>query len=107
MTSYVSGGGTRPLLGETLGACFDRIAQRFGEREALVVRHQNIRWTYRELQTRVDNLAVSLLRLGLNPGERIVVEGIQKVRGGVKVKPQLVPLEEAPAAAPSASASGG
>jgi fatty-acyl-CoA synthase len=71
MTSYVHGGGNRPLLGETLGACFDRIVARFGEREALVVRHQDIRWTYRELKRRVDNLAVALLRLGLNPGERI------------------------------------
>jgi fatty-acyl-CoA synthase len=71
MTSYAHGGGTQPLLGETLGACFDRIAARCGEREALVVRHQGIRWTYRELKTRVDNLAVALLRLGLNPGERI------------------------------------
>ena len=69
--SYVSGVGTQPLLGETIGACFDRIVDRFGEREALVVRHQNIRWSYRELQRRTNNLAVSLRRLGLNPGERI------------------------------------
>ena len=69
--SYVHGGGTLPLLGETLGACFDRIVKRFGEREALVVRHQNIRWTYRDLQRRVNNLAAALLRLGMNPGERI------------------------------------
>ena len=69
--SYVSGVGTQPLLGETIGACFDRTVDRFGEREALVVRHQNIRWSYRELQRRTNNLAVSLLRLGLSPGERI------------------------------------
>jgi len=69
--SYVHGGSTQPLLGETLGACFDRIVERFGEREALVVRHQDIRWTYRELQRRTNNLAVALLRLGMNPGERI------------------------------------
>jgi len=69
--SYVSGVGTQPLLGETIGACFDRTVDRFGEREALVVRHQNIRWSYRELQRRTNNLAVSLRRLGLNPGERI------------------------------------
>jgi len=48
-----------------------------------------------------------ILDSGLKPGERIVVEGLQKVRAGVKVKPQLVPLEDAPAAAPSSSASGG
>jgi len=69
--SYVHGGSTQPLLGETLGACFDRIVERFGEREALVVRHQDIRWTYRELQRRTNNLAAALLRLGMNPGERI------------------------------------
>ena len=69
--SYVHGGGVQPLLGETLGACFDRIVDRFGDREALVVRHQKIRWTYRQLQRRANNLAVALLRLGMNPGERI------------------------------------
>jgi len=69
--SYVFGGGTQSLLGETISACFDRIVARFAEREALVVRHQGIRWSYRELQRRVNNLAVTLLRLGLNPGERI------------------------------------
>lgn len=47
-----------------------------------------------------------ILESGLKPGERVVVEGLQKVRAGVKVKPQLVPLEDAPAA-PSPSASGG
>jgi membrane fusion protein (multidrug efflux system) len=47
-----------------------------------------------------------ILDSGLKPGERIVVEGMQKVRGGVKVKPQLVPLEDPPAT-PSPAASGG
>ena len=31
---------------------------------------------------------------GLKPGERIVVEGVQKVRAGVKVKPVAVTIEE-------------
>jgi membrane fusion protein (multidrug efflux system) len=31
---------------------------------------------------------------GLKPGERVVVEGMQKVRPGMKVKPELVELEE-------------
>jgi len=47
---------------------------------------------------------------GLKAGERVVVEGLQKIRPGAKVKPETVPLEElksigdAPAPAPSASA---
>src|SRR6186997_2072203 len=44
---------------------------RFAERDALIVRHQNVRWSYSELKRQVDNLTPSLLRLGLNPGERI------------------------------------
>jgi membrane fusion protein (multidrug efflux system) len=58
-----------------------------------------------------------ILDSGLKVGERIVVEGMQKVRPGIKVQPQLVPLESAaapsatpgaaPSAAPSPSASGG
>ncbi|MEI9935755.1 MAG: efflux RND transporter periplasmic adaptor subunit [Pseudomonadota bacterium] len=53
---------------------------------------------------RIGNLII--LDSGLKGGERIVVEGLQKVRAGIKVKPQLVPLEDTPAA-PSPSASGG
>jgi len=45
-----------------------------------------------------------ILDSGLKAGERVVVEGIQKVRAGSKVKPTLVPLEETPAAATSAPA---
>jgi len=69
--SYVHGASAAPLIGETVGAVFDSAVARFGEREALVVRHQQLRWTYRELKERVDNLACSLLRLGLQPGDRV------------------------------------
>ncbi|HVC10595.1 MAG TPA: AMP-binding protein, partial [Burkholderiales bacterium] len=55
--SYVHGACPVPLIGETIGAHFDRIAARFPAREALVVRHQNVRWTYAELKQRVDDLA--------------------------------------------------
>ncbi len=70
-SSYVHGGSDQPLLGETIGACLDRIARQHGGREALVVRHQNIRWTYAQLLELTNNLAASLLRLGLQPGERV------------------------------------
>jgi membrane fusion protein (multidrug efflux system) len=36
---------------------------------------------------------------GLEPGERIVVEGLQKVRPGIKVKPTMVTIQEGPGAA--------
>ncbi|HEX6794008.1 MAG TPA: AMP-binding protein [Casimicrobiaceae bacterium] len=69
--SYVQGAASVPLIGETIGAQFDRIATRFADRDALIVRHQNVRWTYGELARRVDDLAVALCGLGLVPGDRI------------------------------------
>ncbi len=69
--SYVHGVSLTPLLGLTVGQLFDRTAARWPDREALVVRHQNIRWTWRELQQQVDALAAGLIGLGMKPGERI------------------------------------
>jgi len=69
--SYVHGTSDIPLIGKTVGAFFDDIADRFHDRDALIVPGQGIRWTYRELQRHVNFLASSLLRLGLEPGDRI------------------------------------
>lgn len=69
--SYVHGVSATPLIGETIGEMFDRTAARWPDGEALVVRHQNIRWTWGELRDRVDALAAGLIALGLAPGERI------------------------------------
>src|SRR5208337_2267572 len=46
--SYVSGSSSHPLIGETIGNCFERSAEKWSEREALVVRQQNVRYTYAE-----------------------------------------------------------
>ncbi|HEX8407198.1 MAG TPA: AMP-binding protein, partial [Duganella sp.] len=43
----------------------------FGDNEALVVPHQNVRWSYREFDRRVSALAAGLLALGLEPGDRV------------------------------------
>ena len=47
----------------------------------------------------VDGLRV--VRTGLNPGDRVVVNGLQRVRPGVKVAPTLVAMDESEAAAAS------
>ena len=44
---------------------------RFPDNEALVVRHQNVRWRYGTLTEKVDAFAAGLLALGLEPGDRI------------------------------------
>ncbi|HCN90430.1 MAG TPA: AMP-binding protein [Oxalobacteraceae bacterium] len=69
--SYVHGAHQVPLIGETIGSYLDSVAERFGEQEALIVAHQDVRWTYREFHQRVNDLAAGLLRLGLNPGDRV------------------------------------
>ncbi|WP_129672277.1 AMP-binding protein [Candidatus Chloroploca sp. Khr17] len=69
--SYVSGTSTQPLLGETIGACFERIAARFPANEALVCCAQGLRYTYAELKTEVDRCARGLMALGLVKGERV------------------------------------
>jgi fatty-acyl-CoA synthase len=69
--SYVHGVSDVPLIGETIGVHFDKAAARWPEQDALVVRHQKVRLSYREMQRQVDALAAGLLALGLEPGDRI------------------------------------
>ena len=69
--SYVSGVSAQPLLGQTIGGCLDGTAARFPDRDAIVVRHQNIRLSWAELKARVDAVAAGLLSLGLKRGDRV------------------------------------
>jgi len=73
MLSYVHGASETLFIGDTIGVHFDRVAERFAGRGALIVRHQQIRWTYGELKERVDAFAAGLLALGLKRGDRIGV----------------------------------
>jgi fatty-acyl-CoA synthase len=69
--SHVCGPTDTPLIESTIGAFFDATTERLAERDALVVRHQGIRWSYGELRQQVDAFAAGLLALGLKPGERV------------------------------------
>ena len=69
--SYVHGVSATTLIGQTVGAFFDEAARRWAKSDALIVRHQQVRWTYAELQRKVDAFAAGLLALGLVPGDRV------------------------------------
>ena len=69
--SYVHGASQTPLIGVTIGEFFDQTVAQFGKRDALIVRHQEVRWSWRQLKQRVDDFAAGLLALGLEPGARI------------------------------------
>src|SRR5450631_1213062 len=69
--SYASGTSTIPLLGLTIGDQFDQTVSRYPDNLALISRHQNIRWSYQQLQALVNQCAKSLLHLGLQKGQRV------------------------------------
>jgi fatty-acyl-CoA synthase len=69
--SHVIGAETPPLLEQTIGEALAEAARKYRGAPALIARHQNIRWSYEELNARADALASGFLQLGLSPGERI------------------------------------
>jgi fatty-acyl-CoA synthase len=69
--SYVSGASESPLLGITIGDLFDATVARFPDREALVSRHQNLRYTWSELQDEVNRCARGLIAIGVKKGDRV------------------------------------
>ena len=72
LTRSLSRGATDvPLIEQTLGDFFDAMVARQPEHEALVSAHQQVRYTYRELQSASNQLASALLGLGLAPGDRV------------------------------------
>jgi fatty-acyl-CoA synthase len=73
--SYYCGESSTQIIYQTIGDYLDNIAERYPDNEALVVRHQDIRWTYREFRERIDRLATGLLALGIAPGDRVGIWG--------------------------------
>jgi fatty-acyl-CoA synthase len=69
--SYVSGTSSTPLLGETIGENLRRTVERFPDREALVVKHQGYRATYRQFWEETGVIARALLVRGVKKGDRV------------------------------------
>lgn len=69
--SYASGISDAPLLGLTIGDMFDQTAEKYPDNPALIARQQNVRLTYRELQSAANQCAKGLLQLGFKKGDRI------------------------------------
>ena len=66
-----SKGPEAPLLELTLAEALASTARRFPDRDALIVRHQNVRLNWRELDAAVTGVARGLAGMGLQTGDRI------------------------------------
>ncbi|WP_447556279.1 AMP-binding protein [Vreelandella sp. EE22] len=71
LPSYASSTADKPLLGMTIGDKFDQIAARYPDNDALIVLHQDIHLSYRELHDAVNRCARALLALGVQCGDRV------------------------------------
>lgn len=71
--SYSQGAQDKALLAMTIGQAFDQTAARYAEGDALVVRHQQQRYTWAQLAEAVDLHARALLALGMEAGDRLGV----------------------------------
>ncbi|MCQ8894809.1 MAG: AMP-binding protein [Methanolinea sp.] len=69
--SYECGISDKPLLGFTIGGMLTQIARKFPDNEAVVSVHQGIRYTYRELLEKVEDLARGLMAIGVEKGDRV------------------------------------
>lgn len=69
--SLVCGSSGQPLIYQTIPEVLQQTIDQCGDKEAIVVRHQGIRWSYRKLGEAVDSFAAGLLALDLKPGDRI------------------------------------
>lgn len=59
------------LTSLTIGQYLKRIVDNYSNNLAIVVRHQNVRWSYREYWEQVESVACGLLSDGVKPGDRV------------------------------------
>jgi fatty-acyl-CoA synthase len=69
--SYAQGPSDVPLLGETIGQALRRTVERFGDREALVVRSQGYRASWRALDDASALVGRGLIAHGVVAGDRV------------------------------------
>ncbi|MFK0033989.1 AMP-binding protein [Pseudomonas monteilii] len=69
--SYTRGRQDQALLTQTIGQAFDATVARCTDSEALVSRHQGLRYSWRQLAEQVDTHARALMALGVNTGDRV------------------------------------
>ncbi|MCJ1276579.1 hypothetical protein MMC21_004385 [Puttea exsequens] len=96
--SYTRGPAEPPLLEQTVGQHFASIVSRFGDRTAVVSRHQQTRLTYDALNKQSDAFGRGMWDRGVKKGDRVAVSLGNNVEfaiatyGLFKIGAVLVPL---------------
>ena len=71
--SYAYAGSAQPLIGETIGHMFERIARTYPDNEAIVYLPTGVRYTYREFHEICRAAAKSFIAMGVRKGDRVAV----------------------------------
>ena len=72
-TSYSRGADDPPLIDLCIGEILDEVAARYPESPALILRGEQLRFNWRELQAEVERTARGLMALGFERGDRIAI----------------------------------
>ncbi|OAT70127.1 AMP-binding protein [Mycobacteroides immunogenum] len=71
MRAYDAGATGSPIIEETIGENFERIARTHPDVDALIDVSGERRWTYRELDAEINRVARGLMSLGVATGDRV------------------------------------
>ncbi|KAL5343478.1 hypothetical protein BJX70DRAFT_354257 [Aspergillus crustosus] len=71
--SYASGPTEPPLFETTIGEHFAKVVEKYGDRTAVISKHQKSRVTYAGLDAKSNALARGLLSIGVRKGDRVGV----------------------------------
>ncbi len=70
MSAY-SGATDRRVSQSTITQHLAQVVDSYPDQEAIVVRHQNIRWSYREYLQEIERVAAGFVAMGVQPGDRV------------------------------------
>ena len=73
LPSQTSGPTDVPLIEQTIDANFRSTLGKWPERDAIIVRHQNIRWSYAELDRQIERVAKGFMAAGIERGDRVAL----------------------------------